>query len=54
MSNLILQSTNEKESIPDAEHEGEDSTALPDSETSHDAIDETNCVNAEQTNETAD
>ena len=45
---------NEKESIPDAEHEGEDSTALPDSETSHDAIDETNCVNAEQTNETAD
>ena len=54
VSNLILQSTNEKESIPDAEHEGEDSTALPDSETSHDAIDETNCVNAEQTNETAD
>lgn len=45
---------NEKESIPNAEHEGENSTALPDSEISPDAIDETNCVNAEQTNETAD
>ena len=45
---------NEKESNQDAEHEEEDSTALPDSETSPDAIDETNCVNTEQTNETAD